>query len=59
MLFLSSATCVSVTAGFVPPQSLTLLDYLFLKEKANTSHILCASNQVFTQHVFPFVDRVC
>lgn len=46
MLFLSSATCVSVTAGFVPPQSLTHVDYLYLGQKANTSHILCASNQV-------------
>lgn len=37
---LSSATCVSVNVGFVPPQSLTHVDYLYLEQKANTSHIL-------------------
>lgn len=51
MLFLSSATCVSVTAGFVPPQSLTHVDYLYLRQKANTSHILWASNQTLKHNI--------
>lgn len=51
MLFLSSATCVSVTVGFVPPQSLTHVDYLYLRQKANTSHILCASNQALKHNI--------
>ena len=59
MLFLSSATCVSVTVGFVPPQSLTHVDYLYLRGKANASHILCASNQALKHNIsFPFVDRI-
>lgn len=40
MPFLSNATCVSVSVGFVPPQSLTHADYLCLRQKAHTSHIL-------------------
>lgn len=51
MFFLSSATCVSVTVGFEPPQSLTHVDYLYLEEKANTSHILCASNQALKHNI--------
>lgn len=57
MLFLS-ATCVSVAVGFVPPQSLTLMDYLYLRQKVNASHILCASNQVLKQkHIFCIVEK--
>lgn len=58
MLFLSSATCVSVTVGFVPPQSLTHMDYVYLKQKANTSHILCEQSGAQTQHIFLFVDSI-
>lgn len=46
MQLLSNATCVSVNVGFVPPQSLTHVDYLRLEQRAHTSHILWASNQV-------------
>lgn len=49
--FLSSATCVSVTVGFVPPQSLTHVDYLYLRQKANTSYILWASNQALKLNI--------
>lgn len=38
--FFSCATCVYVTVGFVPPQSLTHVDYLYLRQKASASHIL-------------------
>lgn len=58
---LSNATCVSVNVGFVPPQSLTRVDYLCLEQKARTSQILRASNQVLQRrgNIFPFVDRNC
>lgn len=52
MHFFSSATCMSVTAGFVSPQSLTLLDYLFLKQRANTSQILRTSIQALIHLIF-------
>lgn len=52
MQFFSSATCMSVTAGFVSLQSLTLLDYLFLRQRANTSHILRTSIQALTHMIF-------
>lgn len=54
----SSATCVSVNVGFVPPQSLTHVDYLYLEQKADTSRILWASNQVHQRRgTFLRVDR--
>lgn len=57
---LSSATCVSVNVGFVPPQSLTHVDYLCLEQKANTSHILWAGNQVLQRGwTSLFVGRIC
>lgn len=57
---LSNTTCVSVNVGFVPPQSLTHVDYLFLEQKAHTSQILWASNQVLQcGRIFLFVDRNC
>lgn len=57
---LSNATCVSVNVGFVPPQSLTHVDYLYLEQKARTSHILWAGNQVLQRgRIFLFVDRNC
>lgn len=60
MQLLSSATCVSVNVGFVPPQSLTHVDYLYLEQKADTSHILWASNQVHQRRrTFLCVDRSC
>lgn len=60
MQLLSSATCVSVNVGFVPPQSLPHVDYLYLEQKADTSHILWACNQVHQRRrIFLCVDRSC
>lgn len=59
MLFLSSATCVSVTVGFVPPQSLTHADYVYLKAKSQYKpHLVCKQSGTQTQHIFPFVGRI-
>lgn len=51
MTFLSSATCTPVAVGFEPPQSLTLVDYLYLRQRANTSHILYAGIQVLVCYI--------
>lgn len=53
MLLLFSATCVSVTVGFVAPQSLTHVDYLYLRQKANASHILYVSDQALKPDISP------
>lgn len=52
----SSATCMSVAMGFVPPQSLTLVDYLSFRRPANTSHILCGTIHQAQQTTF---SRLC
>lgn len=55
-----SATCMSVAMGFVPPQSLTLLDYLYFMGPGSTSHILCGTIHKTQQTAFsPLCGSIC